>query len=983
MLEARVRDRTTQLPPRVTQSLAAAFREAREQRWSAVLGGVDLSAEVSPVVQKELGGLLAARLQGRHLERAVAVLSASAGLAGGQAQPAGQEPAEAGSSPAAGITFMPQRDASAPPAGPDPSSFNPAWVSDLVDFAVAQEQQATAARAARPRPQAGPAQDEPAPARVPPSLRMPIGRLIPGLMEELSIHWLLFLGAFLVLAGGLVLTVSRWSHTSEVGRYLPLLVTTLFFQGLAWGVQEWLGLHRSARALAMITVLFLPLNSLAMAWLGLFGSPGGITLGLSSLALLAAVGVSANRRSLTTAEAGAQAPSTLDLSARLVSTCGLAAVWPLQGVIHPVLATAAGLALAAIGLAPGLARASKRESGLDGGSLWFSTVAFGAAYLALIIRMTEAPAQFGLLLFGLVHLLSVASAGLAARPRPADSEIAVSAFLGAFSRFGSLVATLGVLSGGLTDNGWLVVGLLCLSYIRGRAFAQAGAERHLIESVTAAVVAETLFVYADTGFHNWWHSGLKAAFGPSFPANVIPQLLVGLACTMAALSPIAGRYQALGGCLHALGAATTAVLSMVLVWCGGWGAGLALALSLLHAGLAVLFGFAYLAVLSVWLLVMTWAAGLVLLGASGQTWILSGIALTWAVAAAGWASVDERLSRMNPLMMPGVSLSGSVMPLAGLVWIAAILAALAPGPVDPMRTLQTLGSMALLALFFGMQALRDQDERAAFASLLTLPVVYAHLRVQGILPVSVISQLLAVVASYPLLLLSGSLDGRWRVYRPALRLAGLGLPALAAGAGAFLKDALSQSILMTAAGIFYTLLPSTGEPRSWYYVAGGLYNLANILFWQQFHLSTAYVWTLPAGFTLLAFTHVNREQIPADTRQMMRLAGSFLISGEALQGVLASASPFDSAVLAIMATVGVLASLQFRVKAYLMYSTVMLVLDVGAFVLRQVLAFSDVGVGMLLAGGLVLIAVAAAFEQGRATFVRRVEEFRQRFESWD
>ncbi len=527
------------------------------------------------------------------------------------------------------------------------------------------------------------------------------------------------------------------------------------------------------------------------------------------------------------------------------------------------------------------------------------------------------------------------------------------------------------------------MGLLCLSYIRGRAFALAGAERHLIESVATAVAAEALFLYADTSLHAWWHSGLKAVFGPSFPATVIPQLLVGLACTMAALSPIAGRYQALGGCLHALGAATTAMLSMVLVWCGGWGVGLALALCLLHAALTALFGFVYLAALSVWLLVMTWAAALVLWGVGAQTWILSGIALTWAVAAAGWAGADARLSRMNPLMMPGVTLSGTVMPLAATVWLAATLAALAPGPVDLLRTSQTLGAMALLAVFFCVQALRDQDERAAYASLLSLPVVYAHLRVQGILHPSVLSQLLAVAVSYPLLGLSGSLQGRWRIYGPALRLTGLGLPALAAGAGAFLDSALSQTVLMTAAGIFYTVLPGRGEPRSYYYVAGGLYNLANMLFWQQYHLATAYVWTLPAGFTLLAFTHVNRDQIPAETRQMMRLAGSFLISGEALQGVLATASPFDSAVLAIMATVGVLASLQFRVKAYLMYSTLMLVLDVGTFVLRQVLAFSDVGVGMLLAGGLALIGIAAAFEQGRATFVRRVEEFRRRFESWD
>ncbi len=469
LLEARVRESSALLSPRLTLSLAAAFRQAREQRWSALLGADDARAAVSPVLQQELGGLLAARLQGRNLERAVGVLSSAAGSAGrspAQAEPAATGAAGDYSTPSPEISFLspapgeaaamassPARGGSTVPAGPDPGSFNPAWVSDLVDFAQRQEQQAGAARAVRPRPASARPHAEPEPARVPLSLRLPVGRLIPGLMEELSIHWLLFLGAFLVLAGGLVLTVSRWSYTSEIGRYLPLLATTLFFQGLAWGVQEWLGLHRSARALAMITVLFLPLNSLAMALLGLFGSPGGVTLGLSSLALLAAVGVSATRRSLTAAEPGAQAPSTLDLSARLVSTCGLAAVWPFPGAIPPILAAAAGLGLAAIGLAPGLSRASKRESGLDGGSLWFATMALGAAYLALIIRMTESAPLFGLLLFGLVHLLSVASAGLAGRAGPADTEVAVSAFLGAFSRFAALVATLGVLSGGVVDNG--------------------------------------------------------------------------------------------------------------------------------------------------------------------------------------------------------------------------------------------------------------------------------------------------------------------------------------------------------------------------------------------------------------------------------------------------------------------------------------------------------------------------------------------------
>ncbi|MEO0855062.1 MAG: DUF2157 domain-containing protein, partial [Cyanobacteria bacterium J06648_11] len=92
-------------------------------------------------------------------------------------------------------------------------------------------------------------------------------------MAELSVVWLLLLGAFMVVVSSGVLAASQWNRFPAAVQYGILWLSTLGFgAGSYWaGLQPRLRL--TSQALRVVTLLLVPLNFLAMDSFGLWRSP--------------------------------------------------------------------------------------------------------------------------------------------------------------------------------------------------------------------------------------------------------------------------------------------------------------------------------------------------------------------------------------------------------------------------------------------------------------------------------------------------------------------------------------------------------------------------------------------------------------------------------------------------------------------------------------------------------------------------------------
>lgn len=90
-----------------------------------------------------------------------------------------------------------------------------------------------------------------------------------AITAELSVVWLLLVGAFLVVVSSALLAASLWSQVGVLGQYGILLLYTVTF----WAAALWTGcqerLHLTGRALRGIVTLLLPVNAWAADGLGL------------------------------------------------------------------------------------------------------------------------------------------------------------------------------------------------------------------------------------------------------------------------------------------------------------------------------------------------------------------------------------------------------------------------------------------------------------------------------------------------------------------------------------------------------------------------------------------------------------------------------------------------------------------------------------------------------------------------------------------
>ncbi len=97
--------------------------------------------------------------------------------------------------------------------------------------------------------------------------------MLPSLMAELSVRWLLFLGVFLVILSSGVLAASQWQRFPGAGQYLILLAYTLVFWATSLWTSRQPGLTLTAQTLRLVVLLLVPINFWAMDSFSLWQSP--------------------------------------------------------------------------------------------------------------------------------------------------------------------------------------------------------------------------------------------------------------------------------------------------------------------------------------------------------------------------------------------------------------------------------------------------------------------------------------------------------------------------------------------------------------------------------------------------------------------------------------------------------------------------------------------------------------------------------------
>ncbi|MBI3892698.1 MAG: hypothetical protein HY303_14345 [Candidatus Wallbacteria bacterium] len=953
----RVRMAVAQLPAAAAGTVLEAVDRVRDSLWQKALGAAPAETSLPAPVRQDLLAALRQRLEGGLLRRALAVLSEAA-------EPRVVLTAEAAASDAA------------PAPGLDPAAYDPGWVRDVGAFATAAAEES----AARPK-HAGQTTGR---YSAPPRRAAALPRKLPALLEELSIHWLLFLGAFLVLGGGIVLAIGAWGDDpSGAGRYMPLALTTVFFEGLAWMTSSALGLAVSGRAMAWVAMALIPLNALAIALLDLAASPRALPLAAVSALAIAALATDTTRRALAAPHEPLPGDRVGAFLAALLLVCGLTASWPTGHGVLPAHGAIAALVLAGGMLAPFLGWFAQAGRGLSPGTVATATLLLLLSYGCFGFRILFGAAWLNgpaaLILAGGMHVAQSACDQL--RRLSAGREEYVSA-AGAFELLGWSLLVIAVpvaMQDGPIDNPWLIALLGYLCHVFVRAYLATGSPQTAQGAFSAALIAQVLLVYGVKAVYHFWSGALHGLLGSGFPVGLLPQMLIGFAATLAAPT-VAKLCEPLVICCHVTGLATALAGTTVAVAYHAQGLPICLAVVGLYAGAAGFFGFAYMAVVAVAAALSAVAAILLHYQAGFQVWTYAGIAFSWIVVLAGRAGLDAVLEQMDPLFVPGLRLSAIVAPVCWVAQLQVMVLALDQrGDTGP-----TVLAILALSVLWAWRALEHQDEPAAWASVAGPVLIYLHLRIARLIGDHYWVHLVAIVAAYPLSVFAAALAGPLAVYRRPLRHVALALPCITAGYGVFVwTDPMMVSFELMWAGVYYSLLPWNGESRSFFYLGAVYFNLANFFFWRPYTDASVLLWTVPLGLTLHVLTHVNKGELTPEVRENMRILGSIVMSGQPLWEVVVYASPWEALVLGGMAAFGVVAALHFRVRAYLLHASLLLIVDAGAFIVRRVWELSQFGAMALVVAGLVLIGLATAFERGREQLLARWRSVQTMTSDWE
>ncbi len=143
---------------------------------------------------------------------------------------------------------------------------------------------------APPRPRIAPA--DPPPAQPIPRRQREktpaLAQIARSLMAELSVLWLLLLGAFMVVLSSGVLAASQWEKFPAAAQYGILWLYTIAFGAGSWWASQQPNLRLTAQTLRAIALLLVPVNFLAIDSFHLWHSPlDWLIVALASLSLSA------------------------------------------------------------------------------------------------------------------------------------------------------------------------------------------------------------------------------------------------------------------------------------------------------------------------------------------------------------------------------------------------------------------------------------------------------------------------------------------------------------------------------------------------------------------------------------------------------------------------------------------------------------------------------------------------------------------------
>jgi hypothetical protein len=106
------------------------------------------------------------------------------------------------------------------------------------------------------------------------------------LLSERTLNTLLGLGAFLILASGVVISTLNPTHLPPLGHLGAVMATTTIFYGAGYGVRQRLGLTKTGAALLAIAAAFIPLDIWTLGQRALLDWDAGVMWLVASLLCL-------------------------------------------------------------------------------------------------------------------------------------------------------------------------------------------------------------------------------------------------------------------------------------------------------------------------------------------------------------------------------------------------------------------------------------------------------------------------------------------------------------------------------------------------------------------------------------------------------------------------------------------------------------------------------------------------------------------------
>ncbi|HEV7502803.1 MAG TPA: hypothetical protein VGQ33_22450, partial [Vicinamibacteria bacterium] len=171
---------------------------------------------------------------------------------------------------------------------------------------------------------------------------------------------------------------------------------------------------------------------------------------------------------------------------------------------------------------------------------------------------------------------------------------------------------------------------------------------------------------------------------------------------------------------------------------------------------------------------------------------------------------------------------------------------------------------------------------------------------------------------------------------------------------------------------------------------GGFVGFLLVVFWSKLHLRVLHAYVIPVGLGVLALLHVFGRDLPADTRNRVRLVTMLSMVGSAAYYALADDRhplAFNLTLLVLCLAAMALGS-AIRVRLYVVLGFAGVAVDLASIVVKA-LVYMDRGERMTSVGILVLLMGAALvggavyYKTHRDEIDSMTDSWRARLDAWD